>query len=167
MTKALENTVDISVVQFLTFSIKEECFGLRLSETREILEYKQVTHVPLMPDFLVGVINLRGDVVPVIDLGIRLGREAVKVKKRTCVIIVELNTGSDYIVLGLLADTVNEVSYFSKDDIEDVPSFGVNIRSDFILGIAKKEDTFVVLLDAEKTLSPSELTNIVEQEFCK
>jgi len=165
MVQLVKEEIEIEGDQFLTFCIKDECFGLRLAQTREILEYKQVTHVPLMPEFLVGVINLRGEVVPVIDLGIRLDREPIEIKKRTCVIIIELKVNEENLVLGLLADTVNEVSSYSSDEIEEVPSFGVNIRSDFILGVAKQENDFVVLLDAEKALSPSELTSLVEQEF--
>lgn len=157
---------DISVdEQYLTFNIGNERFGMRLSQTREVIEYAGVTQVPLMPSFLVGVINLRGEVVPVIDLAVRLGRNAIEIKKRTCVIIVELmHQGQDF-TLGLLADSVCEVTTISNTEIEDAPAFGANIRAEFIAGIAKRDDEFIVLLDGDRTLSMRELAKLVEAEF--
>lgn len=167
MTKGKEPAVEKSgeTRQFLTFGIADECFGMELRQTREILEYSEVTQVPLMPKFICGVINLRGEVVPVIDLAIRLGREPILVNKRTCIVVVELFDEEQNYVLGLLADHVNEVVELQIDDIEKAPAFGAKIRAEFILGIAKKEDEFIVLLDAEKTLSPKELALLVEAEF--
>lgn len=151
--------------QFLTFTIGKENFGMDLHQTREIIEYAGVTQVPLMPQFLSGVINLRGEVVPVIDLSVRLGREAITLHKRTCVIVVELHSFEQHCVLGLLADAVNEVIEISAENIEDAPAFGAKIRAEFIQGIAKKGEEFIVLLDAEKTLSPIELAYLVEAEL--
>lgn len=151
--------------QFLTFGIADECFGMELHQTREILEYSNITQVPLMPKFICGVINLRGEVVPVIDLGVRLGREPIEVNKRTCIVVIELHSYEQDYVLGLLADRVNEVIELPLHDIENAPAFGAKIRADFILGIAKKEEEFIVLLDAEKTLSPRELASLVEAEL--
>lgn len=151
--------------QFLTFRIGDEHFGMELHQTREILEYGGITRVPLMPSFLAGVLNLRGEVVPVIDLAVRLGREPIKIHKRTCVIVIELHTFEQHLVLGLLADAVNEVIELPTMNIEDAPAFGAKIRAEFILGIAKNVDEFVVLLDAEKTLSPIELAHLVEAEL--
>lgn len=153
--------------QYLTFCIGDEYFGLELNQTREILEYSNATEVPLMPAFVAGVINLRGEVVPVIDLAIRLGREPIRIHKRTCVIIVELHDYEQEYVLGLMVDSVNEVIELFKSDIEAPPSFGAKIRAEFILGIAKNEEDFVILLDAEKTLSPIELASLVEAELQK
>lgn len=151
--------------QFLTFRISDEHFGLELFQTREILEYEGVTQVPLMPPFLAGVINLRGDVVPILDLAVRLGREPITVHNRTCIIIVELHDGENPITLGLLADSVSEVVELPIMDIEEAPAFGAKIKAEFILGIAKLAEQFVVLLDAEKALSPVELAKIVEAEL--
>lgn len=151
--------------QYLTYSLANEHFGMELHQTREILEYSGVTQVPLMPKFVCGVINLRGEVVPVIDLGVRLGRDPIKIHKRTCVIVVELHHYEQPFVLGLLADEVNEVIDLKDEDIEDAPAFGAKIRAEFILGIAKNDDDFIVLLDAEKTLSPRELAHLVESEL--
>lgn len=151
--------------QFLTFLIGEEHYGLELSQTREIIEYGGITTVPLMPNFLRGVINLRGEVVPVIDLAVRLGRSPIDVQRRTCIIVVELEDTEQNHVLGLLADSVNEVIELSDDNIEDAPSFGANIRAEFIQGIAKLNDEFVVLLDANKALSIRELAHLVEAQM--
>lgn len=151
--------------QYLTFRIGHEHYGLELSQTREIIEYSGITEVPLMPNFLRGVINLRGEVVPVIDLAVRLGRKPIEVQKRTCIIVVELTNNEQNHVLGLLADAVSEVIEMDEDNIEDAPSFGANIRAEFIHGIAKRDDEFVVLLDANNTLSIRELAHLVEAEL--
>jgi purine-binding chemotaxis protein CheW len=151
--------------QYLTFRIGHENYGLELSQTREIIEYSGITEVPLMPSFLRGVINLRGEVVPVIDLAVRLGRKPIEVQKRTCIIVVELNNNEQNHVLGLLADAVSEVIEMDEDNIEDAPSFGANIRAEFIQGIAKRDDEFVVLLEASNTLSIRELAHLVEAEL--
>lgn len=167
MTEQVKNKEDIGQEkrQFLTFCLGDEYFGMELHQTREILEYTQVTEVPLMPDVMIGVINLRGEVVPVIDLARRLGRDAIKIHRRSCVVIIELHNYDQEYVLGLLVDSVSEVVELEAKDIEEAPSFGAKIRADFILGIAKKEEDFVVLLDAEKTLSPVELASLVEAEL--
>jgi len=151
--------------QFLTFRLGEETFGMELEQTREVIEYSGITRVPLMPGFISGVINLRGEVVPVIDLAIRLGRKAIEVKRRTCIVITEVHYEGKEFTLGLLADAVSEVTEINDQDIENAPSFGAKIRAEFIHGIARKEDGFVILLDAEKTLSIHELAKLVEAEF--
>jgi purine-binding chemotaxis protein CheW len=153
------------IKQYLTFRIGNENYGLELSQTREIIEYSGITEVPLMPSFLRGVINLRGDVVPVIDLAVRLGRKSIEVQKRTCIIVVELHNNEQNHVLGLLADSVSEVIEMNDENIEDAPSFGANIRADFIQGIAKRDDEFVVLLDANNALSIRELAHLVEAQL--
>lgn len=161
-----KKTQSVEVIkQYLTFRIGNENYGLELSQTREIIEYSGITEVPLMPNFLRGVINLRGEVVPVIDLAVRLGRKPIEVQKRTCIIVVELTNSEQNHVLGLLADSVSEVIDMNDDNIEDAPSFGANIRADFIQGIAKRDDEFVVLLDANNALSIRELAHLVEAQL--
>lgn len=161
-----KKTQSVEVIkQYLTFRIGNENYGLELSQTREIIEYSGITEVPLMPNFLRGVINLRGEVVPVIDLAVRLGRKPIEVQKRTCIIVVELQNSEQNHVLGLLADSVSEVIDMNDDNIEDAPSFGANIRADFIQGIAKRDDEFVVLLDANNALSIRELAHLVEAQL--
>lgn len=163
--KSRKQAVIINKKQFLTFRIANEHYGLELSQTREIIEYSGITEVPLMPSFLRGVINLRGEVVPVIDLAVRLGRKSIQVQRRTCIIVVEIENNEQNHVLGLLADAVSEVIEIEEENIEDAPSFGANIRADFIQGIAKQGDEFVVLLDANSTLSIRELGHLVEAQL--
>lgn len=151
--------------QFLTFRIGAELFGMDLTQTREILEFNGVTEVPLMPKFLRGVINLRGEVVPVIDLAVRLGRNPVQVQRRTCIIVVELHADDQFYVLGLLADAVSEVVEIADSEIDEAPAFGSNIRAEFIKGIAKRDNQFVVLLDANNALSMRDLAHLVENQL--
>jgi len=164
-SKQKKSVNNIVAKQFLTFRIGNENYGLELSQTREIIEYSGITEVPLMPSFLRGVINLRGEVVPVIDLAIRLGRKSIEVQRRTCIIVVELTNNDQHHVLGLLADAVSEVIEMDDENIEDAPSFGANIRAEFIQGIAKQGEEFVVLLDANNALSIRELAHLVEAEL--
>ncbi|TVZ37603.1 purine-binding chemotaxis protein CheW [Alteromonadaceae bacterium 2753L.S.0a.02] len=158
-------TENLNVKQFLTFRIGKEFFGLELGQTREILEYTGVTEVPLMPDFLSGVINLRGEMVPVIDLAVRLGRAPIVIQRRTCIIVAEILSQNQHHVLGLLADGVSEVVEIPLQEIEKAPTFGSNIRAEFIQGIAKRDQEFVVLLDAANALSVHELANLVDAEL--
>lgn len=163
--KAKKSQAPEVIKQYLTFNIGHEHYGLELSQTREIIEYSGITEVPLMPNFLRGVINLRGEVVPVIDLAVRLGRKPIEVQKRTCIIVVELENNDQNHVLGLLADAVSEVIEMDDENIEDAPSFGANIRADFIQGIANRDDEFIVLLDANSALSIRELAHLVEAQL--
>jgi purine-binding chemotaxis protein CheW len=165
LLKQKKNAVTVATKQFLTFRIGHENYGLELSQTREIIEYGGITEIPLMPNFLRGVINLRGDVVPVIDLAVRLGRKPITVQRRTCIIVVELHGQEQSHVLGLLADAVSEVIELDESNIEDAPSFGANIRAEFILGIAKQDEQFIVLLNADNTLSIRELAHLVEAQL--
>lgn len=165
LNRQKKNVNTVVSKQFLTFRIGNENYGLELSQTREIIEYSGITEVPLMPNFLRGVINLRGEVVPVIDLAVRLGRSSIEVQRRTCIIVVELTNNDQHHVLGLLADAVSEVIEMDDENIEDAPSFGANIRAEFIQGIAKQGDEFVVLLDANNALSIRELAHLVEAEL--
>jgi purine-binding chemotaxis protein CheW len=165
LNKQKKNVTAVASKQFLTFRIGNENYGLELSQTREIIEYSGITEVPLMPNFLRGVINLRGEVVPVVDLAVRLGRSSIEVQRRTCIIVVELTNNDQHHVLGLLADAVSEVIEMDDENIEDAPSFGANIRAEFIQGIAKQGEEFVVLLDANNALSIRELAHLVEAEL--
>ena len=160
-----KNSASAVTKQFLTFRIGHEHYGLELSQTREIIEYGGITEIPLMPNFLRGVINLRGEVVPVIDLAVRLGRKPISVQRRTCIIVVELKSQEQNHVLGLLADAVSEVIELDETSIEDAPSFDANIRAEFILGIAKQGEQFIVLLNADNTLSIRELAHLVEAQL--
>lgn len=148
--------------QYLTFLLRDECFGLGIETVREIIEYGQLTAVPLMPDFVRGVINLRGDIVPVIDLSIRLGRSPLEVHKRSCIIILEIPFEEHFVVLGAAVDSVNEVLDIEASQIEPPPSFGARLKAQFIQGVVNVEQNFVVLLHGDKVLSIDELASLIE-----
>lgn len=145
--------------QYLTFSLQDEMFGIGILAIREIIEYGSLTVVPLVPPFIRGVINLRGAVVPVIDLAVRFARPAAEVTRRTCIVIVEISSTDMRAPqqMGLVVDTVSEVLEIPAADIEPAPSFGSNIRTDFISGMGKVDGRFVVLLDVDCILSLDEI----------
>ena len=142
--------------QYLTFLSGTEVFGIGILHVKEIKEYASVTTIPMMPEYVKGVINLRGNVVPIIDLPVRFGREKSIISKRTCIIIVEIAFEDESMDIGILVDAVNEVIDIPADLIEPPPSFGSKIRIEFIEGIGKLENQFVILLNVNKTLSVSE-----------
>ncbi|HYJ09127.1 MAG TPA: chemotaxis protein CheW [Polyangiaceae bacterium] len=139
--------------QYLTFTVGKELLGLGILAVKEIIEYQTLTVVPMMPPAVRGVINLRGAVVPVIDLSVRLGKEPADVSKRTCIVIVELKRDGEQLTIGALVDAVNQVLEIPASEIEPTPSFGTKIRRDFIRGMGKVNGKFVVLLDAEHVLT--------------
>lgn len=149
--------------QYLTFLSGAEVFGIGILHVKEIKEYVNVTTIPMMPEYVKGVINLRGNVVPIIDLSIRFGREKSTISKRTCVIIVEVEYEDESMDIGILVDAVNEVIDIPQGAIEPAPTFGSKIRIEFISGIGKVEGKFIILLDVNKVLSVSELSSIEEQ----
>ena len=139
--------------QYLTFMLAGEVFALGILQVKEIIEYRGLTEVPMMPACVRGVINLRGAVVPVVDLLARFGRPSSPVTKRTCIVIVEVEAADERHVIGVVVDAVNEVLEIPEADIEPAPAFGARIRSDFIQGMGKVRDKFVILLDAHQVLS--------------
>ncbi|MFT3859160.1 MAG: chemotaxis protein CheW [Aquabacterium sp.] len=145
------------VSQYLIFSLGGELFAVGTLRVREIIEYGNITSVPMMPAFIRGVINLRGAVVPVIDLNARFGRERTQVSRRTCIVILEVHTDEDTHVLGIIVDAVSAVRQIDSTQIEPAPSFGTRIRTDFIDGMAKVQNNFVILLDVGKVLSVDEI----------
>jgi len=142
--------------QYLTFMLGGEAFAIGILGIKEIIEYGHLTEVPMMPACVRGVINLRGAVVPVVDLQARFGRPTSQVTKRTCIVIVEIGAESDTQVIGMVVDAVNEVLALPASDIEPSPSFGAAIRSDFVCGMAKVRGKFVIVLDAANVLSIEE-----------
>lgn len=143
--------------QYLTFLLGGEMFGIGILTIKEIIEFHEVTPVPMMPRCVRGVINLRGAVVPVVDLQARFGRQPTPVTKRTCIVIVELGTSSEIPVIGVVVDGVSEVLDITASDIEPAPAFGAQMRTDFIAGMAKVRDRFVILLSVEDVLAIDEL----------
>ena len=149
--------------QYLTFMLRGEVYAIGILSIKEIIEYSGLTGVPMMPATIRGVINLRGAVVPVVDLLARFGRASSAVTKRTCVVIVEAVCGTDERhVMGLLVDAVNEVLDIAPADIEPPPAFGARLRSDFIQGVGKVRGKFVLLLDVDRVLSVDEIAGCAE-----
>lgn len=148
--------------QYLTFGIRDEYFGISIDTVKEILEYSNVTAIPLMPDFVKGVLNLRGEVVPVIDLSLRLGKGPTEVKERTCIVVLEIPYEQELVTLGALVDSVTEVIDIDTSAIEPAPTFGARIKAQFIHGVVNVDGQFVILLRGEKALSVEELASLVE-----
>ena len=148
--------------QFLTFMLGEDQYAVGILHIKEIIEYGSLATVPMMPDCVRGVINLRGAVVPVMDLSARFGRSPSVIGKRSCIVIVEVDSGDGECkqVLGMLVDAVNAVVEIAAGDIEPAPSFGTRIRPDFIAGIGKANGKFVILLDIEHVLSTEEIVDL-------
>ncbi|HET9646554.1 MAG TPA: chemotaxis protein CheW [Burkholderiaceae bacterium] len=139
--------------QYLTFMQGGELFAIGILAIKEIIQFQGVTTVPMMPECIRGVINLRGAVVPVVDLPARFGRPGSEVTKRSCIVIVEVEAADECHVIGVMVDAVSEVLEIAAADIEPAPTFGTRIRSDFILGMGKVQDRFVILLDANQVLA--------------
>ena len=155
---AAARAADDSPQQYLTFSLGGEVFALGILNVKEIIEFGHITEIPMMPAFIRGVINLRGAVVPVIDLSARFGGSSSTVSRRTCIVIVELGDGEERQDLGVIVDAVNEVLEIPRADIEPPPSFGARIRADFIQGMGKVDGHFVIILNVERVLSTEEIT---------
>jgi purine-binding chemotaxis protein CheW len=148
--------------QYLTFTLGQEMFAVGILHIREIIEYGSVTTVPLMPAFVRGVINLRGSVVPVIDLAARFGRPLCAITRRSCIVIVELESGGERQELGVLVDAVSEVLEIPAAEIEPAPAFGAKIRTDFIAAMGKVMDRFVILLNMNKVLAVEEIAMLAQ-----
>ena len=148
--------------QYLTFMLGGEVFAIGILAIREILEYTAPTQVPMMPAYLCGVINLRGAVVPVLDLAIRFGRPGSEPGKRTCIVIIEVAAGDELQQMGLLVDAVNAVVEIAPAQIEPPPSFGTRVRTDFILGMGMVEARFIILLDVRNLLAADELEQLAD-----
>jgi purine-binding chemotaxis protein CheW len=147
--------------QYLTFLLSGEMFAINILNIKEIIEYGNLTEVPMMPGFIRGVINLRGSVVPVVDLSARFGRLKTEVSRRTCIVIIEV-AGSDETTqdIGVMVDSVSEVLEIPRLEIEPPPAFGAKIRVDFIHGMGKVAGKFVIILDADRVLSVDELSSL-------
>ena len=143
--------------QYLTFKLDDEVFAIDISTVREVLEYTTVTKVPRTPEFMKGVINLRGGVVPVVDLRLKFGMTEAEKTVNTCVIIVEVSVDGETAVLGALADSVQEVLDLDADQIEPAPKIGTRLKTDFIKGMGKRDDQFIMILDINKVFSSDEL----------
>jgi len=139
--------------QFLSFSLRGSDYAVGILQVKEILQYETVTRVPSVPASVRGVINLRGAVVPVIDLAVKLGLPPTQVTRRTCILIVEAALGDERTVLGVMADAVREVLELGPEEIEPTPAFGTEVRVEFLLGMGKAGRGFVLLLDLDRVVS--------------
>ena len=149
--------------QFLTFRLEEELFALDIGKVREVLDFTSITKVPQTPDYMRGVINLRGSVVPVVDLRLKFGMTMAEKTVNTCVIIVEVDMDGEKVVMGAMADAVQEVLDLEPDQIEPPPRIGVKLNTDFIRGMGKHADQFIIILDIDKVFTIDELELVQEQ----
>lgn len=161
MQDAAHNLQD-AALQYLTFSLDEEVFAMDIRTVREIIQYGAMTTVPLMPKFVRGVINLRGAVVPVIDLQARFGRPAAEISKKTCIVIFDALREGERVELGLMVDAVSEVVDIAPDQIEPPPSFGGAVKREFIRGMGKMGNKFVIVLEPDKAFDIEDMACLAE-----
>ena len=151
-------TTDImEMTQYLSFKLEEEVFALDISKVREVLDFTTVTKVPRTPEFMRGVINLRGSVVPVVDLRLKFGMTKTEKTVNTCIIIVEVTVDDETTILGALADSVQEVMDLGPEHIEPAPKIGTRLNTAFIKGMGKRDNNFIIILDIDKVFSVDEL----------
>jgi purine-binding chemotaxis protein CheW len=143
--------------QYVTFSLSQELFGVEVSRTREILSLTPVTRVPQTPEYLLGVINLRGQVVPVVDMRLKLGLSAGDETEDTCIIVVDVQVDGEVITVGALADAVREVMDIRTDQIEPPPRLGTRLQTEFINGMGKVDEQFMILLNIDQIFNSEEL----------
>ena len=144
--------------KYLTFTLADEEYGIGILKIKEIIGMMPITTVPQTPEFVKGVINLRGKVIPVIDLRLRFGMEAIDYTERTCIIVVEIEGQSGTVLIGIVVDSVSEVLNIKSEEIEDTPTFGTSLNTDYILGMAKMEGRVKILLHIDRVLSVGEIT---------
>lgn len=150
-----ENSIDQS--QYLTFHLAGEEYAVGILQVKEIISYGTLTKVPHTPPSIRGVINLRGNVVPVVDLGVKFGLTASPVTDRTCIVIVEANINDSRTVMGVIADSVSQVIALPEDNIVPPPAFGTRVRIDYLRGMGKSGDKFILVLDIDKVLAADDL----------
>jgi purine-binding chemotaxis protein CheW len=159
---AVAGTNDMT--QYLTFRLEDEIFALDITKVREVLDYTIVTKVPRTPDFMRGVINLRGSVVPVVDLRLKFGMTATESGVNTCIIITEVQVDNETVVLGALADAVQEVLDLGPESISPPPRIGTKLRTEFIKGMGRQNERFLIILDVDKVFSVDELAAVRQDE---
>jgi len=163
MTKSTESAECVGTVnrdregKYLTFCMQNEEYGISILKIKEIIGMIPVTPVPQTPEFVKGVVNLRGKVIPVVDLRLRFDMEAVDYTERTCIIVVEIETQAGIVLIGIVVDAVSEVLNIKGEDIEDTPTFGKGLDTNFILGMAKMEGGVKTLLDIDRVLNHDNL----------
>jgi len=147
--------------QYLTFNLRQELFALNIGSVKEVLEHTRITKVPRTPKFMKGVINLRGHAVPIVDMRLKFGMSEGEITVNTCIIIIEVSSSGDEIVqIGALVDSVREVIEMNENEVEPPPKMGLAVNTDFIRGMAKRDDDFVLILDVERIFSADELAAV-------
>lgn len=148
--------------KYLTFSLDEEEYGIGILKIKEIIGMMPITSVPQTPDFVKGVVNLRGKVIPVVDLRLRFGMASIDYDERTCIIVVEIGAHGVDVVIGIVVDSVSEVLNIKGEDIEDTPTFGTTLNTDYILGMAKMDGKVKILLDIDEVLGADDLAMLAQ-----
>jgi purine-binding chemotaxis protein CheW len=141
----------------LTFKLEDELFALDIEKVREVLDFTSITKVPQTPGYMRGVINLRGSVAPVVDLRLKLGKTVAEKTVTTCIIIVEVKVNGEKVLMGAMADAVQEVLNLEPDQIEPLPRIGAKLNTEFIRGMGKQNDEFIIILDIDKVFSDDDL----------
>ncbi len=159
-TEPLNKAIMEKEGKYLTFALAREEYGLEILKVREIIGYMDITAVPQTPDYVKGVINLRGQVIPVIDLRAKFGMETTETTEETCIIVVEINQSGRKFSTGIVVDHVQEVLDIAGEDIEDAPKFDSSVNTDFILGMGKIGDSVKILLDIDKVLSSTDFDSL-------
>ena len=149
--------------KYLTFSLAAEEYGISILKVKEIIGVMSITMVPQTPAYVKGVINLRGKVIPVVELRLKFGMEEIDYTDRTCIIVVEVKTDTGKVMTGIVVDSVSEVLNVKSSDIEDTPNFGDTMKTDYILGMAKAGNGVKILLDIDKVISSQEMTLMYEE----
>lgn len=147
---------------YLAFELNKEIFGVDVLQVREILEYTNITRIPSLPNYIRGVINLRGSVVPVIDMREKFGMTKTGVTVDTCIVVVEIEIDNELSVIGAMVDSVEEVFELDPDQIEPAPRMGTRLNTNFIKGMGKRDEKFIILLDIDKVFSTGELLTLQE-----
>ncbi|MFO7727522.1 MAG: chemotaxis protein CheW [Desulfonatronovibrio sp.] len=148
--------------QYLTFTLAEELYAIDIANVWEILDYTSITRVPRTPEFLLGIINLRGRAVPVADLRLKFGLKKTERTVDTCIIIAEVQIDGESTIMGALADSVQEVFEIDENNIEPPPKMGTKINTEFIQGMGKQDDKFIIIIDVNKVFSSEELAIVQE-----
>jgi len=163
----MSNSMVNETKQYLTFKLSDEIFGVDVAQVREILDYVKITKVPQTPDFMCGVINLRGSVVTVVDMNLKFGMKRTERTVNTCIVVVEVKIGDETAVLGALVDSVQEVFEIEPQNIEPAPRIGTKLNTEFIKGMGKRDENFIIILDIDKVFSTEELELVTESSNYK
>ncbi|SMP52920.1 chemotaxis protein CheW [Desulfonatronum lacustre] len=157
----MDDKLSTTLRQYLTFTLDKELYAMDIAKVREVLEYTEITRVPRTPEFLRGVINVRGRAVPVVDMRLKFGMSRTEPTVNTCIIISEVELDGEATVLGALADSVQEVFDLEPDQIEPAPRLGARINSEFIEGMGKQGEDFIIILNIDKVFSAEELSVVM------